>query len=157
MSKQQRIVVPLEQAVELLEVDKAGLVRTFHQVGEQRAHAKWAKAELVEAMEFYSQQFGGVELSGEIARRHHYGLTIHRGDIVKQLPRHLANKLPLGWLFMQTKEGVCVRCGGKGKTARQAFQILPDKCGDCGGKGTYPKPKDNIFAAELRRMEEQKK
>jgi len=153
MAEKKRIVIPLEQAIELLDVDSKGMVKTFHQIGKERIHAPWRRDDLIEAMAYYCQIFGGVELSGEVARGNHFGLCIHRGDIVKQLPQKIAAKLPLGWLFMATKPGVCCRCGGTGRTAKQAFQILPDRCKDCLGVGTYPKLPEHPFTEELRQHE----
>lgn len=150
MAGEKRIMIPLEQAVELLEAGKGNMVKTFHQIGNQRIIAPWRRDDLVNLMITTEQAFGGIELAGKVAREHGYGLTIFRGDVVKQLPQKMAGKLPLGWLFVSTKPGVCCRCGGSGKVAKMAFQILPSKCEDCGGIGRIPQATESIFKQELK-------
>jgi hypothetical protein len=152
MSGEKRIVVPMEQAIDLLNADSKGMVRTFHQVNNIRVHADWPKESVIECMAFYSESFGGVELSGEIARTNHFGLCAHRGDIARQLPRKIVDRMPLGWLFIATRPGVCCRCGGTGRVARMSYQILPDRCRDCSGTGTYAKAGESAFIGELARQ-----
>jgi len=149
-----RIVIPIEQAMRLIDFDAKGKVKTFHQIGGQRIHAPWRKNDLITAMEHYSQAFGGVELSGLTASSNGYGLCIHRGDIVQQLPRAMANKMPLGWLFIKTKGHdngwICCHCEGSGKTeGRILFQIIGDKCSSCDGLGYVPKAGESKFGQEL--------
>lgn len=121
-----RTLLTVERAVKAL-VD-APVVFTFLLVAPEvegarprRIHAPWKREEVINLIE----EWGGADVSGDIALRMGYGLCVPHGP---------------GILFIQTVPGICPNCLGEGRVRKHPLHILKERCDICNGEGRFAAP-----------------